>query len=141
MITIKAAKEFKKDFFIAYTNNILKILLKTKQIKLLNVDVILQKRMSCYGGYCEKLSIVDYKISLNANRNGVNILCALAHELKHIQQFVIRDLNHIWLNEKWVYTWKGKINTKIYRNQPWEIQATTFQDSVKIKNLIKRMVL
>ena len=108
-------KDF-KHFIVDSTRYFISELLPKKVYDELNIDIRFYKKLKDYGNtlYNEPN---DFLIKLRKNMSVKNIFKTLAHELVHVKQFVLGQIDTN------LDTWCGKKVTCDYLFQPWEVEA------------------
>lgn len=108
-------KEF-KHFIVDSTRYFISELMPKNVYDELNIDIRFYKNLKDYGNtlYNEPN---DFLIKLRKNMSVKNIFETLAHELVHVKQFVLGQIDTN------LDTWCGKKVTCNYLFQPWEVEA------------------
>lgn len=121
----KTSKKFEKEISkaVEFFWNKLEIKEPIEQIKLCVRIENFKKKEDSYRGFCTIDNPLKYTIHIN--KNSIDKLKTLAHEMVHLKQYLHGELNHIdeddlWMGELWLTT---KEPSDAYYDSPWEIEA------------------
>lgn len=80
-----------------------------------------------YNGLCGALDLYkprEFEIDLARQRNKLNMMATLAHEMVHAKQFAYGEMRDRYIKRRMVTLWKGEDYSHLkYWDQPWEIEA------------------
>lgn len=84
-------------------------------------------------GWCDIGEDTDWEIALDPKLQGIDLFLTLAHEMKHLEQFLQKRLRaisggYMWERKKWSFA-NMKENT--YADRPWEKEAIEFEEKVE----------
>lgn len=111
-----------------------KLLPKKRSLEIqINIkDTLVQEAV----GFCEKISLKEYKIELYNRGDLYQYLTTIAHELIHLKQYRLQELEDTDSRTLWKGVDKSHLS---YKDQPWEREA--WKDSIPIAKSFIQEVL
>jgi len=119
-ISIESRKKLNSNTEFAAQWAIAKLMPKIRRLK---VNIIVKPLDKGLYGYCSRNLNRDYTIVLSSRLTQKQLFETLFHEMVHVRQFMRKTLR----NEYGLWIWKDRINKEKYENQPWEIEACSYE--------------